>query len=84
MPVLDISTKDSDEIYYTCSKIDPAYSIPIPYSKPDTSESFDSGFVPNIGLKSARYYLFNNSRDLSNYEYIAAVALNLDYLKNHL
>lgn len=74
MPVLDISTKDSDEIYYTCSKIDPAYSIPIPYSKPDTSESFDSGFVPNIGLKSARYYLFNNSRDLSNYEYIAAVA----------
>lgn len=70
---LDISSQGSKEIYYNCSEISPDSSVSVPYSRFDTNEPFESGYVPNIGLKSANYYLFNATRDLDAYSYIAAL-----------
>lgn len=70
---LDVSTQGSKELFYSCAGLDSTHSVSVPYSKKGNHEPFESGFVPNVGLKSARYYLFNNSRDFSDYEYIAAI-----------
>lgn len=58
---------------YNCSNIDKKYSVSIPYSRHDINDPFESGYIPNVGLKSFRYYLFNTSTDFGDYDYLGVM-----------
>lgn len=73
--IMDLTESPEEEHikYYNCTKISAEDSISIPYSRKDSLDAFESGYLPNIGLKSAQYHLFNVSRDLKNYDFIATI-----------
>ncbi|VVT53049.1 uncharacterized protein SAPINGB_P003378 [Magnusiomyces paraingens] len=59
--------------FYSCTEIHSEDAKSIPYSTKQNTESFESGYFPNVGLKSARYHLFNVSQELTDFDFIAAL-----------
>lgn len=60
--------------YYKCSKIDTKLAKWIPYSNHHVKEPFESGYIPNEGLKSAHFYQLNGSEpDIKAADYVVAI-----------